>query len=607
MIGVADGDCADRIAGIYQDRRRDRGPLLEKMRAVTQVYNSDVAFPLPELSSQSSATVSNITQQGLDQMAMRIASVMPNLTVPSVRPGFDKHDDAARDRQRAWLGMWQENRVQKILRRRSRWFLGYSQAPVAIRPNFTLGRAQWHPRSPLLTYPAHTTDPDDMRPSDAITVATCRYADLKRRYPDQAWWLAGRYSPNVIGDDMSPDQPVDLVQWEDADERILIATIRDLHGRSPYDGADAPAHACGVLLERVPNRVGECTVVVPGRITLDKLVGAFDGIVGMYHTMTELTALAVLASKKGILGEKWLVARANEQPKIIQAADPTQGLPGIVEGAEFQNVPTDPAWATFQTVAHLERASRESAGIPADLTGTSGQNIRTGRRGDQLLSATIDFPIQEAQELFAESLSHENHLAALTEKAYFGSARRSFYVSWPKADGHIDYTPAELWTNTVNYPTYAMAGADSMSLNIELSQRVGAGTMAKRTAMELDPLVRDVDNEHARIISGALEDAFLSSIQTQAADPASPYQPADMARIIELVEQGKKLTEAVLTVQREAQERQATPTEDLAAQQPGLSLPGMGAEAPPAIAGPNTSQQNLASLLRSTTTTGYTL
>ena len=104
------------------------------------------------------------------------------------------------------------------------------------------------------------------------------------------------------------------------------------------------------------------------------------------------------------------------------------------------------------------------------------------------------------------------------------------------------------------------------------------GTMSKQSFMNIDPLVDDPEFEHDAVITEQLEQALLLSIQNQATEGLIP--PADLARIMDLVKHDKKeLAEAVEQVQREAQERQAemVPPEAPAAQ-PGLALPGMGAE-----------------------------
>jgi len=74
---------------------------------------------------------------------------------------------------------------------------------------------------------------------------------------------------------------------------------------------------------------------------------------------------------------------------------------------------------------------------------------------------------------------------------------------------------------------------------------------------------------------------LLSAVQNQAAEGILP--PGDLARIMDLVAHDKKeLAEAVEQVQREAQERQAEQVPAMSPEaQPGLALPGMGAESMP--------------------------
>ena len=81
------------------------------------------------------------------------------------------------------------------------------------------------------------------------------------------------------------------------------------------------------------------------------------------------------------------------------------------------------------------------------------------------------------------------------------------------------------------------------------------------------------------MIADQLEQALLTSVQQQAAEGVIP--PADLARIMDLVRSNKlDLADAVAKVQKEAQERQAEQVPAGAPEaQPGLALPGMGAEA----------------------------
>jgi len=72
------------------------------------------------------------------------------------------------------------------------------------------------------------------------------------------------------------------------------------------------------------------------------------------------------------------------------------------------------------------------------------------------------------------------------------------------------------------------------------------------------------------------------SIQEQAANPAGPYQPDDLAYLAKLVlEQDITLYEAVRRTNQRAQDRQAMAMPMGSPEtMPGLAMPGMGAEAP---------------------------
>ena len=179
----------------------------------------------------------------------------------------------------------------------------------------------------------------------------------------------------------------------------------------------------------------------------------------------------------------------------------------------------------------------------------------------------------------ARSLQEENKLAINMSKKYAGNKGKSFYVTSKNAKGRVDYTPNTNFESNDNVVIYSQAGADINNLVIGGGQRVGMGTMSKRSFMAIDPLVEDPEFEHDAVVAEQLESALLVSIQQQASQGTIP--PADLARIMELVANDQmELAEAVDKVQKEAQERQAQQVEATSPEaQPGLAMPGMGAEA----------------------------
>jgi hypothetical protein len=332
-------------------------------------------------------------------------------------------------------------------------------------------------------------------------------------------------------------------------------------------------------LERTPNLTGVCPVIMSQRISLDEPNGQFDGILGMYQQQAKLMALEVIAVQKGIFPDTWLVGRAGEQPTIINPANGLTGEVGVLRGGDLRDMQLQPGFMTNPAIDRLERAQRLTAGVPAEFGGESTSNIRTGRRGDAVLSAVVDFAVQESQKILARSLENENKIAIAMAKSHAGGKSKSFYVSMGKVKGKVDYVPNKHFTTDDNVVSYSQAGADINNLVIAGGQRLAMGTMSKESFMKIDPLVEDVESERDAVTAEQLEQSLLAGLQQQAASGAIP--PSDVARIIDLVKSDKaELAKAVEKVQREAQERQAemvSPTSPEA--QPGIAQPGAGAEA----------------------------
>lgn len=558
----------DEIMALLHERKSQQNPVIQRMAELRDAYNGDVVIPLPEMDRNEQAAVANLISMGLDQSAMRIASVTPDVYYPSVRPGFKEYDARADVRRNATLGWWEANRMGLKLRRRSRYLIGYASSPIVLRPDTKRGIAKWEMRSPLSTYTAMTEDPDDITPPDAIFTFKRSYKWLQANYPDKLALL------NIVGKP-SPNQQYELVEYMD-DQVHVLAVIGD--SIDPFS-ANNFAGMRYVELERVPNRTGMCMAVVPGRITLDRRQGQFDGLIGMYQTQAKLMALELIAVERGIFPDTYLISRPGETAKFV--AGPYDGRTGqvnIVQGGDLREAGFSNGQGPMPAIDRLERNMRISSGVPAEFGGESQANIRTGRRGDAILSAVVDFPVQEAQEILAQSLIEENKRAIAIAKNYFGNERRSFYVT--KNNKHADYVPNKDFETDDNIVTYAYAGADVNSLVVGLGQRVGLGTMSKRTAQELDPMVADPEREHDRVVQEAIESALLASIQQQAQEGVIP--PADLAMIMKLVIENKKdLAGAIEEVNKKAQERQATAAPVGAPEtMPGLGAPGMGMEQP---------------------------
>lgn len=578
---------AEQIADLYRRRLERAGPLIRRIREVRDVYNGDVVLPLPELSKHEKASVANLTQLGIEQLGSRIASVLPTINYPPFKPGQQKSEKLADTRRRVNYGWWEKNRIRKILQRRSRWYLGYGIAPVIIRPSVRFEGPRWDARSPLDVFPSRGVI-DEYTPDNIIVTHSRDFGWIARNYPEAALRVH-KSDPESL----KPEDRFTVLEYIDHDEIVFVVL-----GQEPRDEYDQPTpESMSVELTRRPNRAGICWGVLPTRVTLDRPLGHFDGITGMFETQAALMAMNIIATRRAIWPREWLVANPNEVPQVIQEPDPSTGTPGVLKGGRIDRQQIDPSFQAQTVIDRLEYSMRQTASLPAELGGAGSTNVRTGRKTSLMIGASIDFTIANAQDAFAESLQEENRRAIAIDKAYHNK-RKIFHVATKGARGLVEYKPSEVWETDQHVVEYPLAGTDLSDLVINGGQRVGMETMSKRSFMEIDPLISDADAEEHRIRLETLERAFFTNVLELAAQPDGPFQPIHFARLAKKMADGDTpWYKAIDELQRELQEEQAEGAEPGSPEtMPGLSMPGQGAEIP-AIGQPGPSMNNLTQLL----------
>lgn len=581
----------DLILSMYNQRKAQQGPVLQRMREIADVYNGDVIVPLPGLERSEKAWVANLLQQGLDQAALRISSTTPDVRFLPEKEGVQLHMNNAAKKRDAVLGWWTQNNMGLKLRRRARYLIGYGSTPVMIRPHRKWEMPIWQTRNPLHTFPAKSFDPDDIAVSDCIFAFKRTLAWLNENFPNSGGLISKGYDPK-------PSDAFEFLEYVDDQEHVLGVIGKP---KDPWDTSGQPE---ALELVRFPNRAGVCPVVVPGRITLDRQQGGYDGIVGAYMIQARLMALEVAAVEKGVFPDTYLISRPGEVASFIDGPfDGRTGKVNVVKGGDIKDHPTNPGFQTNPVIDRLERSQRLTAGIPTDVTGEAGTNIRTGRRSEVLLSAVLDFPVQEAQDIISHSLNEENRRAIAIDKAYFPKSK-SFHINLNGRKAIGEYTPDDLFGSDIHYVRYPSAGSDANSLIVGLGQRLGVNLISRQTARQLDPEIEDPEREKDLVTAEALGDALLAGVTQQVA--AGTMIPTDVARIMILVATNQmELPEAVMKVQAEAQERQAAQAEPGSPEtMPGIAQPGMGAEAGAGVpAGPPSLPQLLQGLGGGTTQT----
>ena len=551
--------------------------------------DGDVTIPLAELDDNSRATVVNLFPTGLSALSSRAGSVAADQEWPAIRDGFQGSEDRAYNRRKAGLSWWDGNNMDILNRKWFTYHFGFGCAAVSLSPVSTspLDRRDiphWRVRNPMMTFAAPCEDELGMEPTDAIFACRRSRAWLKATYPAQ-------YNMLNTGDPthFRPDDMFDVLEYTDCDEFVLIACgSANAESQGLWTPQPYMRGVPSIILEQCANKAGIPLVVQAGRITLGRLQGALDQMIPAYYRAARLNALNELAIARGIFPEQWVVAHPNDPqaPEIIVEANALTGQIGEIAHGTILTLGNPPAAAQQAQAAinDLERTQRVVGNLPAEVNGESASNIRTARRGEQVLGSAIDMPIQEAQEIRAAAAEAELRRAAAIATGYWGNSKTFFFSSYDgKKQREIPDTFKDTFETDECYVKYSMPGTDANSLPIALGQRVNMGTLSTWTAMEIDPLIEDPTEERDRVELEGLTRAMLTGLEQQAQQGTlAPDQLAMIAR--EKWATHDELWAVVLRVHEEVQAKQAA-QQQMPPGSPGTQ-PGLAA-GPPQQGGAN--------------------
>lgn len=586
----------NEILGLYHSRKDRLATTHSIFRGIRAAILGEIDVPLPELDTNERPAVANLILTGVTQTANRVASTMPNPLYPPLRSGIGVSEKMAVMRRARTLDWYDKANLKAIMRKRALHYLAYAAAPTVVKPNPSyregmdaeLSPVIWESRDPLATFPADMPI-GQICPDDVIFTFTRTYG-----------WIENRYGPGILAQlatkDRDTSQQITLLEYIDSDSICLYAIADGATSHepkagpqwgiqgSPYGQTKKPTGKPIVPVLELANRVGRPLCTIPGLISLERPQSMYEGLVGLLQTQSKMMALEVIGMMRSIWPEEWLVGNGQGTPQIITQADPIAGIMGEVSGGDIKISAPAPAQFGVNLIDRIERAQRVQGGIPAEYGGESASNTRTDKRGNSILSATIDFGILAAHEAFETAMRAENRIAADIEKTYFPS-KKTFACS----TGSYTYTPSELWEkDAVHWMRYSAAGSDADSLVVAGGQRLGIGTMSKKSFMEIDPLVDDPEQETERVRAEMLEGMLFQNLTALAQN-----DPNYMTVIAQLDTQLRKddapdimaawltLDKKYKTDQAAAQQQQAPPDPNDPNAQPGLAAPGAGQIPPP--------------------------
>ncbi len=612
------------IRNIMAMRRSYDQAIIRRMIQVRDRNNGDLTIPMPTLPTEPEfqRLAPALVQDGIDNTAMRAAGPNPTIHCPAVDESKERGKESlayADIRRRALYARWHSSRLKAKLRRAYRQLVGYGTLAFSVEPDFEGNCARIKIRDPLGAYPEIRTA-EDFRPTTNCGFVFGQSPEwIIRRYPEARKYIESDRGHNYRSGDDAGLALWDLVEWVDEDDIV----VGILGPRAEY--LSAPSSVTpndqryslgqeGQFLRRWKNKAGMCPVVVPRRVTLDRVAGQMEIVLPIIDWLERLMALEVAAAERAVFPDIAIYGDGSGLPRVVGGGwkDGRTGEPNLLEHVKgIQPVQGGPSPLATQMVDRLERNARVSSGANPMFGGeTLGAATRTGRGMESMAGFSIDPRIQEVQELMSMALEEVNQGIIAIEKGYFGRKQMTVFSGWPSERGMVAYQPNKHFESDDNVVSYTFPGSDITQVTVAVGQMVAGKLMSRHTARTSHPYVEDAIMEEKLIFEEAFDDAILIGAQQKIQTGELPFEAA--VEIRRQIANGVPRVDAISDVVTKLQEKQAQAQQqtqagqgaDVAANpemQRGAGPPGTEPAALATVQGPSPSQVNVSNLVRNLT------
>ena len=571
----------EQIVSIMRQRRSQDSILIRQMIEIRDRYNGDVVLPVPDVDGNPTLDIPTprLIAMSIDGYATRAASTKPTIKTPYIDAASATSRNAAEIRRKVLYSKWWDSQMDIKLYRWYRQIAAYGTGALMVMPDNKEQKAKIELRDPLTTYP-ELRDPSDIRSPKNVGFIFGRSIDwITNHFPQSSDFFYNAANKEW-------DTLWDVVEWIDEFEVVIGVLGPRMPAYSPQDAR--PYGYGGFELARYENRAGMVPVVVPRRVTLDRVMGQMSTMVDTVDLHARMTALELLAAERHVFPDIVMMSEANQTARLVSGnwRDGRTGDVNIVDGARSVQYLTagEPGFIP-NVLEKLEDSIRQSGGASNLYGGDNPGGLRTGRALQQMGSFSIDPGIQEGQKIGEKALSVILAACVEVEKGYFPNKKHVSFTGLQGDDEVVTYQAKDIDSSECSV-TYPLPGADISQMSVAVSQLVGAGLVSEHTARVIHPMISDADQEEKKITIEKVQSAVLAGFGQQVSQGQVPLP--DSVRVLELLRGGATIEAAINKSQLEAQKRQASHAEEAGegeatapGAQPGLAMPGMGAEQAP--------------------------
>ena len=573
----------EEISELMAERRLSLSPAIERMMVVRDRYNADVVVPVPntddDIPYESLAPL--LIADAVDHPALYASQVAPNIFVPALdpaKPTGTRSVDFANRRRKALYHSWDKSWWEMVMGRFYRQLTAYATAALVVEYEHDVPRVTT--RDPLSAYPEPRAPEDLTLPNNVGFIKGVSLEWLHANYPATRQRFPQARSGFAVSDAAGEGDLWDIVEW--IDEDCIVTGV--LGPRAVHRSWTQEPIRYSFELSRYPNPVGRCTAVIGRRVTLDRVISQLSNLTGHVDLMATLMYLDIRATERSVFPDRYVLAKTGQNPRLVDGVwhDGASGEMNMVLDADaIGNLPATPDPNGKIVQDRLERNFRVSSGLIPQSGGETYGALRTGRGIDALMGAALDPRTAELHHIAERYFTAVNEIVLAAYKAV--SPAKSFSVYSPLDPGAVEFVPSTHVENgrngtpfVDNSVTYPIPGMDDINSTQVIGQMMGAGLISTFDARRMHPHIKDPEGTERRMLAEQMQALMLSSLGERAQGGGIP--PSDLAAIARRVLQGEELHDAIDTVQREAQERQAAEPSVPAEAAPGLANPGEGAE-----------------------------
>ncbi len=249
----------------------------------------------------------NMIQVALEDTA-EAASVIPTIRVQPAKATQTSKKTATR-MERVATSYMQANGIDLLIPRAVMDMAAYGYSVWSVTPDFEQRMPLIERRDPRTCYPE-----PGFRPGDAVRkVMFGREVYYSQLPPDYQIILSEFVGNNGLGE-VDENTKVVLVEYYDEHEYLLCGMYQGNHDTfHRFSSGDYALYP--VELERIPNSVGVCPIVIGSRITLDgEFRGQFDQVVGLLEAHIRLMSMVLDYADQAVYSDIFVKDLIGEMP-----------------------------------------------------------------------------------------------------------------------------------------------------------------------------------------------------------------------------------------------------------------------------------------------------